>query len=322
MSDPLSDILELVHARCGISGRLVAGGAWSRRFANLDAIKFCAAIKGSVWWRLDGSDEPAPFRAGDILVMNGTGSLCLATSPDLLVEPDASPLVPEEDGVFRLGIGDDFVMVAGSVLVSDHSRSLLRGALPSALLVSAKAHEADRLRWLLDQLVAEMAPTPMPGQTVVAAELALLLFVTVLRAYLLCAPASDSGWLKGLGDRRLAPVLGRIHADPSRSWSLDAMARDAGMSRTTFAVHFRQVMGVPPLTYLTNWRMHLAERRLREGISVIQAADAVGYSSESAFSHAFKRAIGIAPGQYRRAREAKSGSGTEASHRDAAALAL
>jgi AraC-like DNA-binding protein len=75
------------------------------------------------------------------------------------------------------------------------------------------------------------------------------------------------------------------------------------MSRTSFVVHFRQVMGVPPLTYLTNWRMHLAERDLRAGASVAEVAEAIGYTSESAFNHAFKRTTGTAPGRYRKSLE-------------------
>jgi AraC-like DNA-binding protein len=92
-----------------------------------------------------------------------------------------------------------------------------------------------------------------------------------------------------------------MHADPAGAWSIEDLAREAGMSRTSFAVHFREVMGVPPLTYLTNWRMNLAERDLRAGTPLVEVAEASGYTSESAFSHAFKRVMGVAPGQYRKA---------------------
>jgi AraC-like DNA-binding protein len=113
---------------------------------------------------------------------------------------------------------------------------------------------------------------------------------------------SGASWLRALVDSRLAPALARMHADPARSWSLSELARHAGMSRTSFAVHFRDVLGVPPITYLTNWRMHLAERDLSEGISISEVASSVGYASVSAFSHAYKRATGIAPGETCRAR--------------------
>lgn len=106
--------------------------------------------------------------------------------------------------------------------------------------------------------------------------------------------------MKGFGDRRLAVVLSSIHGDPSRNWGLEELAKRAGMSRTSLAVRFRDMMGVPPLAYVTFWRMYLARRELRAGASISEAAAAVGYASESAFSSAFKRAVAVAPGQYRR----------------------
>jgi AraC-like DNA-binding protein len=167
--------------------------------------------------------------------------------------------------------------------------------------VSSEDREAANIGWLLERIVREMEPPPRPGGPLVIAELAQLLFVLTLRAYVTQSPKSEGGWLKALGDSRLAPVLVAMHRDPGRAWTLENLAREAGMSRTSFTVHFRQVMGVPPLAYLTNWRMHLAERDLRRGASVAEVADAVGYKSESAFSHAFKRATGTAPGRYRMA---------------------
>lgn len=104
-----------------------------------------------------------------------------------------------------------------------------------------------------------------------------------------------------MGDRRLAPALALMHAEPARAWTLEDLARATGMSRTAFAVRFRAVMDMPPLTYLTHWRMLLAERELRNGASIGKAAEAIGYTSESAFSHAFKRILGTAPGRLRHA---------------------
>lgn len=300
MVDPLSDLLELVHARCSLSGRLVAGGRWSRQFANLNAIKFCAAIKGSAWWHMEGMAEPKRFCEGDILVMNGTRPLVLASAPDLVTGAKHTKLFRDEGGVYRLGRGEDFVMLGGSIVIDERRQPLLLDGLPPVLVVSGAAREASTIGWLLEQLVWETEFGNQPGHTMIVAELAQLLFVKTLRAYLALAPASDSGWLKGLGDKKLAPALDCMHSEPSRSWSLEELASKAGMSRTAFAVRFREVMGVPPLAYLTTWRMHVAERNLRRGASIAEVADATGYKSESAFSHAFKRAMGVAPGRCRR----------------------
>jgi AraC-like DNA-binding protein len=298
--DPLSDILELVHARCRLSGRLVAGGAWARRFANLNAIKICAATEGTCWHFMEGMPAPAPFTAGDVLVMSGTRSLVLASAPALLAGATTTPIEQDESGIYRLGRGGGFGMLGGTVEIDGHRQALLLDGLPPLMQVAGDESEAAGLGWLLGQITQEMEAAGKPGGSVALAQLAQLLFVHALRAYLASAAPGDTGWLKGLGDRLLTPALARMHAQPSRDWKLEELARDAGMSRTAFAVRFREVMGVPPLTYLTNWRMVLAERDLRSGASIADAADAVGYTSQSAFSNAFKRVMGIAPGECRK----------------------
>lgn len=116
-----------------------------------------------------------------------------------------------------------------------------------------------------------------------------LLFVQILRTYMELAAEENAGWLRVFGDSRLTAALNSIHRAPASKWTLDELARTAGMSRTDFAVGFREVMGVPPITYLTNWRMQLVKRTLANGASVSEAAAQVGYRSESAFSEAFRR---------------------------------
>jgi AraC-like DNA-binding protein len=300
-TDPLSDVLNLVRARCGCFGRLVAGGTWARRFANLDAVKFCAAVKGACWSFMDGMVKPVRFEHGDVLVMNGTLSLVLASDLNLALSAVTTPLVEHGDGNYRLGHGDDFAMVGGMVQIDDRRQPLLLGGLPPLIHVRSNDPEAPDLGWLLERIVREMGPPLRPGRSIAIAELAQLLFVQTLRAHLTHSSENYGGWLRGLGDKRLAPALACMHADPARAWSIEDLAREAGMSRTSFAVHFREVMGVPPLTYLTNWRMNLAERDLRAGTPLVEVAEASGYTSESAFSHAFKRVMGVAPGQYRKA---------------------
>jgi AraC-like DNA-binding protein len=122
-----------------------------------------------------------------------------------------------------------------------------------------------------------------------------------------------AGWLRALGDPRIAPALRLMHGDPARAWHLDELAQACAMSRTTFAFHFRTIVGVAPLTYLTEWRMRLAERALREENSPIAViGQALGYSSESAFSTAFRRVTGNSPKAYRIAARASGSHATEA----------
>jgi AraC-like DNA-binding protein len=196
-------------------------------------------------------------------------------------------------------------MLGGMVQIDADRQALLLNGLPPLIHVRGATAEAEPIAWLLRQLVEEMKGG-RAGRAVVIPGLAQLLFVQTLRAYLAQAPHGDRGWLKGFGDQRLAIVLSSIHSEPSRSWGLNELAKKAGMSRTALAVRFREMMGVPPLAYLTQWRMHLAGRELRTGASISDAAAAVGYASESAFSSTFKRVMAVAPGQYRRAAQTEA----------------
>lgn len=310
LADPLSDLLDFLQAWCDLSGRVVAGGTWARRFSNLDAIKFCAVTRGSCWYSIDGMAEPAQMEIGDVLITNGSRTLTLASTASLIAGATTTPVVRGSDGQYQLGQGCDFTMLGGTVQIDADRQTLLLKGLPPRIHVHANTDEAKPLAWLLERLGTEMKGG-RPGRAIVISGLAQLLFIETLRAYLASAQDGDQGWLKGFGDPRLAIVLSSIHGEPSRNWGLEELARKAGMSRTSLAIRFREVMGVPPLAYLTQWRMHLARRELRAGASISEAATAVGYASESAFSSAFKRVMDVAPGTYRRtARESTCNRGT------------
>jgi AraC-like DNA-binding protein len=298
-ADPLSDLLDFLQARCDLSGQVVAGGSWARRFTNLDAIKFCAVTEGRCWYFIDGMSEPAQVDLGDILITNGTRTLTLASAAALVPVATTTPVVRNANDQYQLGEGRDFTVLGGTVQIDADRQALLLNGLPPLIHVRGTTDEARPLAWLLDQLVTEMKGG-RAGRAAVISGLAQLLFIQTLRAYLAHASDGDEGWLKGFGDPRLAIVLSSIHSEPSRNWGLEELAKKAGMSRTSLAVRFREMMGIPPLAYLTQWRMYLARRELRAGASISEAAASVGYSSDSAFSSAFKRVMGVAPGHYRR----------------------
>jgi AraC-like DNA-binding protein len=108
-----------------------------------------------------------------------------------------------------------------------------------------------------------------------------------------------AGWLRALSDKRIAPALRLMHREPARAWRLDELAKEVAMSRTSFALRFKTIAGVAPLTYLLNLRMRFAEQGLREGsMSVSELGLSLGYTTESAFSNAFKRTMGMAPKRY------------------------
>lgn len=305
--DPFSDVLKFTNAEPVVSGGFTAGGSWAIRFPTPDKLKFFALVKGSCWLTLDGQDRPVRVEAGDVLLLAGFRSFILAG--DLAAVPvDARGLFTGKNiKTAKLGEGEDCIQIGGHVRLDPTNGSLLADVLPPLIHVRAASPQAAVLQWLLGQLVREREDD-LPGADIASAELAQLLFVHILRAHMASSGSLATGWLRAVTDARLAPALRLIHGDPGRSWQLDELARAAAMSRTSFAVHFKAVAGVAPLSYLTQWRMRLAERALREDNTPVSVlADRFGYASESAFSHAFKRVTGHPPKRYRSGANGSSG---------------
>jgi AraC-like DNA-binding protein len=144
---------------------------------------------------------------------------------------------------------------------------------------------------------------PRAGGETILSKLSELMFLQAVRQYIDELPAESTGWLSGLRDRHISAALRHMHAKPGENWTLEMLAREAGMSRSAFAERFAEIMGVPPMQYLANWRLQRAARLLEQpSISIAQAAAAVGYESEAAFNRAFKKQVGLPPGAWRRSR--------------------
>jgi AraC-like DNA-binding protein len=298
-TDPFSDILKLANAQSVVSGGFTAGGPWAIRFQPPGKLKFFAVVRGGCWLRLDGEEAPVRVDEGDVFLLSARRSFVLAG--DLVTVPvDArSVFTPDAGTIARVGDGEDILLLGGHVQLDPASGGLLADVLPPLIHVRAATPQATVLQWLLDQLVRERA-ADLPGAGIASTQLAQLMFVQILRAHLETSGPLPAGWLRAVTDKRLAPALRLMHGDPGRPWHLNELARSVAMSRTTFALNFKTVAGVAPLTYLTEWRMRLAERALREGSTPVSAlAHSLGYTSESAFSNAFKRVTGNAPSRYR-----------------------
>lgn len=299
-ADPFSDVLALADARSVVSGGFTAGGRWALRFPVPETIKFFGVVKGGCLLRVHGAKSPVLLEAGDVF-LPWQVSFVLAsdlTAPQL----DAREVFPPNGStIAKLGDGESCTVLGGHVKVDAVGGAVLAEVLPPLIHVRAGSPHATIVHWILDQLAVERA-TPLPGASIASAQLAQLMFLHLLRAQLATRRPLKTGWLRAAADKRLAPALRLLHADPGRSWHLQELAKAAAMSRTTFAEHFRKVAGVAPLAYLTQWRMRLAQRALREeGPPVSVLAHELGYASESAFSNAFKRVVGVAPGHYRSA---------------------
>jgi len=298
-ADPFSDILKLTSAETVVTGAFAAGGPWAIAFPARDKIKFFAVVKGGCWVFLDGEAEPFRFQTGDVGLLVAPRSYVLSSDPG--VPPlDAMDLFSRAGRTtVQLGDGGEFAHLGGHVLLDPVSGRLLLDVLPPWIHIRASSPHATTFRWLLEQLVGEQRGN-LPGAQLASGQLAQLLFIQILRAHLETAGRMPANWLRALGDPRIAPALRLMHAEPGRAWGLHELAKACAMSRTTFAAHFKAIAAVPPLTYLTEWRMRLAERALRgDHISIGSLAQSLGYGSESAFSNAFKRCVGASPKKYR-----------------------
>jgi AraC-like DNA-binding protein len=298
-ADPFSEILDLTQAQAVHAGGFSAGGPWAIRFHARHRIKMSAVLSGACWFWLEGEGEPVRLEAGDVGLLTAQRSYVMGSAPG--VEPvEATSLF---SGVGRtmavLGNGADFTFIGGHILLNPVNGWMLADVLPPWLHIKAGSPEAATFSWLLNQLVEESS-TGMPGAQLASSYLAQLLFTQILRAHLRIGRPMPAGWLRALADAKAAPALRLMHGEPARDWHLDELAKACGMSRTTFAGHFKAVSGKAPLTYLTEWRMRLAERTLREETTAVAViSQSLGYSSESAFSNAFKRVTGSSPRAYR-----------------------
>jgi AraC-like DNA-binding protein len=298
VDDPLSDVLALVSARSVVSGSLVAGGRWAIRFPASDRMNYWGVARGHCWCAMEGVDEPLRLDAGDFLLRSAPRNTLLAS--DLRAPPvDFQDLAADTDSRRRHGRGDDFLLVGGKVDFDARRGAPLLGTLPPTILIRRESPHAAVLQLLLAQLVREREES-LPGAAAASAQLAQLMFIQLLRAHLAAGERLAPGWLRLLGNPRLAPAVRLLHGEPAKAWGLEALARACNMSRASFAAHFKTAAGITPLAYLTQLRMRSAERALREGDTPVSAlAFALGYSSESAFSNAFKRFAGRAPSHYR-----------------------
>jgi hypothetical protein len=215
-TDPFSDILRFTNAESLVTGGFTAGGAWAIRFPAPDKIKFFAVVKGACWVRIDGEAQPIRFETGDVGLITARRSFVLASDLDVAPVEAMSVFSGTGRSTAILGTGNDFAHIGGHVLLDPASGRLLADVLPPWIHVPAASRQAVSFRWLLDQLVEERA-ADRPGMQLVAAQLAQLLFIQVLRAHLASSGPMPAGWLRALSDPRIAPAL-RADARRSRSF--------------------------------------------------------------------------------------------------------
>ncbi|WKK23980.1 AraC family transcriptional regulator [Streptomyces olivoreticuli] len=303
--DQLSEALDLVEVRGVLSSGIAERGPWVTRVpaayplppSAAHPLKFLIMVRGRAQLSTDGVDGPIELEPGDIAILNRRTWLQVEGGAGDGPRREILPEIGVPAARLANDSGADDLLIGGRVELNPAGDALLLEALPPLGHIRA-ADAAGALHARLHQLFDEVTGNRM-GSTFAIQQHAQLLLLEMLRAYVDQAELPP-GWLRVLTDQRLRPVLRLMHAEPARHWGLEELAREAAMSRTTFAERFRAVAGVPPLAYLNRWRMLLARRALRDSdIPVRSLANELGYTSESAFSNAFKREVGESPLRHR-----------------------
>lgn len=273
-------------------------------------IAFHVLISGACW--VEAVDDPEPARlmkAGDMVIFPSGEANILASEPGMRGRPDL-PLYYRpvaEPLPFVLDINGDSDapgcrIVCGFLACDDRPFNPLLESLPRMVHAPVSGRSWQWMTGLLDAAI-EASGNPVAGQEAMLAKLSELMFVEALRAHIAGLPPEARGWVAGLRDPEVGAALRLIHGRYQEPWTIDRLAREVAMSRSSFAERFTAYVGVPPMSYLARWRLQVAARMLQSGThSVAQAARAVGYLSESAFNRAFKRQVGSPPGAWRRER--------------------
>ncbi|MEV0148215.1 MULTISPECIES: AraC family transcriptional regulator [unclassified Nonomuraea] len=303
--DVLSDVVALMRSGQPRSARVAWRAPWGQRFPAVPgSAGFQVILQGSCWL-VPPSGGPVALGVGDVVFFPHGHGYGLADAPSTpLAEPVCDPLEDAELFVSD-SVGHDgpttVTLCAGYRLDARHAHPLLR-ELPETIHLPARLGRHPELRAAVDLLGNEVG-NPRPGADTIVLALLDMLLLYILRAWLEepAAPAGATGWASALTDPAVGAALDALHRAPARPWTVQTLAAQAGMSRATFSRRFAALVGRPPLTYLTWWRLTVAAGLLRASDAPLgEVASRVGYTSEFAFANAFKRQYGIAPGKYRR----------------------
>ena len=293
--DPLSDILSFLRLTSYRVGGFTAGRDWSVGFGAQTSIKCYAVIKGACWVAVEGAGDPILLREGHCFLLPHGRPFRVASDLSLPPEDWRGHFVGSEEGALvRLNDGDDVMMLGSHFELAEPQAGILLAMMPAVVHLHRDA-DRDTLWWAFDRIRTELVEA-RPGAVLIAQQLASAILVQVLRLYL--DASRDKGWLCALSDKQVGAAIAAMHRRPARRWTVATLAGEVGMSRSGLAARFGALVGMGPIDYLTRWRMMLAGRCLSRGEPVGAVARSLGYDSESAFSTAFKREIGMTPLRY------------------------
>jgi AraC-like DNA-binding protein len=318
--DILSDTLAAMRTGPPISTRTDARAPWSVRFPAVAGAAFHVVLRGTCAL-IPAEGDTLWLGPGDLVFLRRGCMHVLCSdpaTPPVLFNPsrlnDSSPITC----LVMDGPGAQTSWLCGAYQLETGRPHPLLSQLPNVIHLPNAPGRYPALCSAIEQLSGELEQ-PRPGSDSIVGALIDLLLLYTLRAWQDEQPGQErASWAAALADPAVGEALRAIHADPGAAWTVESLGRRAGLSRAAFARRFTALVGEPPLTYLTMWRMTLAARLLRETpVSLGGVGARVGYGSEFAFAKAFKREYGVAPGQYRRQRAARGGPAVPA---DPAAL--
>jgi len=300
MSDPLSDVVRLLQPQGVFANPISGKGNWAIRYALYGRPSFCIMLEGSCLLAVDGHEQ-ITISAGDFVLLPATPAFTISSAgpaPCIHLDPNTMNESGQERRYGEQGGIPEMRSLGGAFLFDHADPQLLISLLPGVVHVKDSGRLAQLVRMVGEEYVDQQ-----PGSDFMLSRLIGMMLVEAMRST--TAGSAPPGLLRGLGDARLAPALKKMHAKLDYPWTVTELAEAAALSRSAFFDRFTRTVGVAPMAYLLAWRTEVAKDLLRrEGLSVSEVAERVGYGSISTFSVAFSRQVGQTPSSY-----AASGSG-------------
>ncbi len=315
MLDLLSDILTNLSMRGTIYFRTSFTKPWGvavPRYQNVARFHF--AHRGSCLVRVDGVDEPIDLAQGDLVIIphGAPHALYCGNNPEHTIMPLDQVL--EASGFSGSGVlvyggeepQSETQLICGHFSFEPQARHVLMERLPPIIHLKNYGESAGRWMEATLRMIGEESGGQRMGGDLIALKMSETIFAQAVRSFIESSDAPEWG-LGAFADKNLSRALDAFHKAPADSWTVETLAQAAGMSRTSFAVHFQKAMNMTPMDYVTKWRMEIAKKVLIEaGTSLADAAESAGYASDSAFARSFKKETGQSPAEFRRSALAES----------------